>query len=95
MATVFETASATGNSTAAAASSKSDSEDSGGLSTGVIIGIAVAGGVVVLAIALFVIWKLKQKRFGGYDDDGAYIRLLSCPEANIMPYQSTASNGQS
>jgi hypothetical protein len=73
MATVFETASATGNSTAAAASNKSDSQDSGGLSTGVIIGIAVAGGVVVLAIALFVIWKLKQKRFGGYDDDGGYI----------------------
>lgn len=84
MATVFETASATGNSTAAAASDKSDSKDSKGLSTGVIIGIAVAGGVVVLAIALFVIWKLKQKRFGGYDDDGTFKCKHALIKANVV-----------
>ena len=86
MATVFETASVTGNSTADAASSKADSEDSGGLSTGVIIGISVAGGVVVLAIALFIIWKLKQKRFDGYDDDGAYAAclLLKADRAGVV-----------
>lgn len=86
MATVFETASVTGNSTADAASSKADSEDSGGLSTGVIIGISVAGGVVVLAIALFIIWKLKQKRFSGYDDDGAYAAclLLKADRAGVV-----------
>lgn len=95
LATVFETASATGNSTAAAAVSKNDSADSGGLSTGVIIGISVAGGVVVLAIALFVIWKLKQKRFSGYDDDGAYLGRSFPPRANrAASSQSTASNGQ-
>jgi hypothetical protein len=58
--TVFATATATGNSSAAAASNKSE-ESSGGLGTGPIIGISVAGGVVVLAISLFILWKLKQK----------------------------------
>jgi hypothetical protein len=33
------------------------------------VAIAVVGGVVALALALFVVWKLKRKRFGGYDDD--------------------------
>ncbi|KAI5454624.1 hypothetical protein NCC49_003517 [Naganishia albida] len=83
--TVFATATPTGNSSAAAAN-KSESEDSGGLGTGPIIGISVAGGVVVLAISLFILWKLKQKRFSGYDDD---VDGIKWPELNRHGESST------
>ncbi|KAJ9097378.1 hypothetical protein QFC19_006848 [Naganishia cerealis] len=84
--TVFATASPTGNSSAAAASSTAGSNDSGGLSTGVIIAISVVGGVAVLAIGLFIIWKLKQKRFSGYDDD---VDGIKWPELNRHGESST------
>jgi ketosteroid isomerase-like protein len=67
--TVFASASATGNSSAVGASQSATSGDGKVLSTGVIIAISVVGGVVVLAIGLFIVWKLKQKKFNGYDDD--------------------------
>jgi hypothetical protein len=67
--TVFASASATGNSSAVGASQSATSGDGNVLSTGVIIAISVVGGVVVLAIGLFIVWKLKQKKFNGYDDD--------------------------
>lgn len=94
--TVFATASATENASTAAASTKSDSENSGGLGTGPIIGISVAGGVVVLAIALFILWKLKQKRFSGYDDDGEFCLgagRLRCG-TDLFFSQSTVSSGR-
>lgn len=74
METVFATASASGNFSDAAASQLADSDNSKGLSTGVIIAISVVGGVIVLAIALFIIWKLKQRRFSGYNDDCKIVR---------------------
>jgi nitrogen fixation-related uncharacterized protein len=50
-------------------SAKNADEDSGGLGTGAIVGISVVAGVVVLGLVLFLVWKLKQKRFASFDDD--------------------------
>lgn len=66
-ATVLETMSA-GNANGTS-SAKNEDEDSGGLGTGAIVGISVVAGVVVLGLVLFLVWKLKQKRFASFDDD--------------------------
>lgn len=66
-ATVLETMSA-GNSNSTS-NAKGKDESGGGLSTGAIVGISVVAGVVVLGLVLFLIWKLKQKRFASFDDD--------------------------
>ncbi|KAJ9127815.1 hypothetical protein QFC24_000098 [Naganishia onofrii] len=84
--TVFASASATGNSSAVGASQSATSGDGKVLSTGVIIAISVVGGVVVLAIGLFIVWKLKQKKFNGYDDD---IDGIKWPELNKHGESST------
>lgn len=68
-ATVLETMSA-GNANGTS-SAKNEDEDSGGLGTGAIVGISVVAGVVVLGLVLFLVWKLKQKRFASFDDDDA------------------------
>ena len=66
-ATVLETMSA-GNSNST--SNPKGKEDSGSsLSTGAIVGISVVAGVIVLGLVLFLVWKLKQKRFASFDDD--------------------------
>ncbi|KAJ9108764.1 hypothetical protein QFC21_000084 [Naganishia friedmannii] len=94
--TMFAIASATGNSSAAGASQPATLGDSKVLSTGVIIAISVAGGVVVLAIVLFFIWKLKQKRFSGYDDDADGIKwpeLNRHGESSTMPLPAKPTGG--
>jgi len=47
------------------------SSDSSSLSTGSIIGLSVAGGVAVIGLIAFFIWKLTRKRFSDFDDDEA------------------------
>jgi len=42
-----------------------------GISTGSIIGMSVAGGVAILGIVAFLIWKLTRKRFASFDDNEA------------------------
>ncbi|KAG2359075.1 hypothetical protein BDR07DRAFT_237129 [Suillus spraguei] len=49
-------------------SSSASSSSSGGLGTGSIIGLSVAGGVAVIAIISFFIWKFTRKRFADFDD---------------------------
>jgi cytoskeletal protein RodZ len=66
-ATVLETASS-GSSNGTSTAAK-DEKDSSPLSTGAIVGISVVGGVGVLGLILFIIWKMKQKRFASFDDD--------------------------
>lgn len=75
-ATIHETLSA-GNSTSSA---KSDKKDDPPLSTGAIVGISVGGGVAVLALVGFIIWKFKQKRFGSFDDDDGRSPLSRNPK---------------
>ncbi|KAF9022892.1 hypothetical protein BDZ89DRAFT_1041972 [Hymenopellis radicata] len=69
--------SASASSTASSGSSSSDNSDSG-LGTGSIVGIAVAGGVAVLGVIAFVIWKFTRKRFNDFDDSEA----IQWPELN-------------
>lgn len=56
-------------SSGSADSGSSDNKE-GGLSTGAIIGLSVAGGVVVLGAGLFLVYRLTSQRFSGFDDDG-------------------------
>lgn len=52
-----------------AAKDPDSSSGSGGLGTGSIIGLSVAGGIALLGIAAFFIWKFSRKRrASGYDD---------------------------
>lgn len=51
--------------------------DSGGLSTGSIIGMSVAGGVAVIGIIAFFVWKFTRKRFADFDDSMYYSQLAS------------------
>lgn len=46
----------------------SNGSDSGGLSTGSIIGLSVSGGIAALGIIGFFIWKFTRKRFADFDD---------------------------
>jgi hypothetical protein len=64
--TIQETISATDASSTSSAKSEDSSH---GLSTGAIVGISVVAGVIVLGLVLFLVWKLKQKRFASFDDD--------------------------
>lgn len=57
--------------------SEDDSSDSG-VGTGTIIGLSVAGGVAVIAILCFFVWKFTRKRFTDFDDNEA----IKWPELN-------------
>ncbi|PBL03318.1 hypothetical protein ARMGADRAFT_1022023 [Armillaria gallica] len=68
-------------SSSSASSSSADSSNSGGssgVSTGTIIGLSVAGGVALLGIIGFIVWKLTRKRFSDFDDGEA----IKWPELN-------------
>ncbi|KAI6168116.1 hypothetical protein EDD17DRAFT_746184 [Pisolithus thermaeus] len=49
-------------------SPQSDDNSSSGVGIGTIIGLSVAGGVAVIAIICFFIWKFTRKRFSDFDD---------------------------
>ncbi|KAF7312530.1 hypothetical protein MIND_00266900 [Mycena indigotica] len=77
---------------------KKDDDDSPGLSTGGIAGLAAAGGVAVLCLAGFLIWKLTRKKGGEFDDNEA----IKWPELNAhgeggdthaMPVHNTGRSG--
>jgi len=73
----------TPTTTAAATPSATPSANSGGggssaLGTGPIVGLSVAGGVAVIGIVAFLIWKLTRKRFSDFDDNEA----IKWPELN-------------
>jgi len=65
----------TGPKTPAPTSTNANQNNGGdedeGLGTGSIIGLSVAGGVVVIGIVGFLIWKFTRKRFTDFDDNEA------------------------
>ncbi|EPQ31135.1 uncharacterized protein PFL1_01324 [Pseudozyma flocculosa PF-1] len=82
------TADPTSSSDAAAASQTASSDSSsGGVSTGLIIGISVAGGVLILAALVFLYMKFGGKRFDGLDDNDTDIKwpeLKQDPDSAAM-----------
>ncbi|KAJ7357947.1 hypothetical protein DFH08DRAFT_653592, partial [Mycena albidolilacea] len=62
-----------------AASDKTNDDDSGGgLSTGGIVGLAVAGGTALICLIGFLVWKLTRKRQLDFDDS----ENIKWPELN-------------
>jgi len=51
-------------------SNAQSNDDSSGLGTGSIIGLSVAGGIALLGIVAFFIWKFTRKRWSATYDDG-------------------------
>lgn len=83
--TVTSTPSAGGSATSSSATptqTKNSDDSSSGLGTGSIIGLSVAGGVALLGIIGFCVWKFTRKRYGDFDDGKqAYFsgaRILCC-----------------
>ncbi|KAJ7435419.1 hypothetical protein B0H11DRAFT_1659511, partial [Mycena galericulata] len=70
----------TSNSSASssATNAPSTAPSGGGLSTGGIIGLAVAGGTALICIAAFFIWKFTRKRMADFDDN----ENIKWPELN-------------
>ncbi|KAG5647373.1 hypothetical protein DXG03_000441 [Asterophora parasitica] len=71
----------TSSSSSAAAPSQSakndDDDDSPALGTGSIVAISVAGGVAVIALGAFLVWKFTRKRFADFDDSTYIYPLIS------------------
>ena len=61
---------ASGSSSAPSSSQTSDGDDSSGISTGGIVGLSVAGGVALLAVVAFAVFKFSRKRYLDEYDDG-------------------------
>lgn len=70
--TVIQTATPTAPSASPSATSDTSSSG-GGLGTGSIIGLSVAGGVAVIGIVAFFVWKFTRKRFADFDDSESFI----------------------
>ncbi|KAH7925851.1 hypothetical protein BV22DRAFT_1064233 [Leucogyrophana mollusca] len=78
-------------------SSSSGGSGSSGLGTGSIVGLSVAGGVAVIGILSFFVWKFTRKRFSDFDDNEA----IKWPELNThgggdvhaLPTKSTGRSG--
>ncbi|KAG2141170.1 uncharacterized protein EDB93DRAFT_1241810 [Suillus bovinus] len=92
---ITPTASASASSTQLSPTSSSSSSSSG-LGTGSIVGLSVAGGVAVIGIISFFIWKFTRKRFADFDDNEA----IKWPELNThssdihaLPTKSTGRSG--
>ncbi|KZP00579.1 hypothetical protein CALVIDRAFT_533576 [Calocera viscosa TUFC12733] len=56
------------NSTTTAAADNSSSSSDNTISQSTIIGLSVAGGIALIGIVAFIIWKFTRKRFAGLDD---------------------------
>ncbi|KAH0833089.1 inositol hexakisphosphate-domain-containing protein [Lanmaoa asiatica] len=61
----------------------SNNSGGGGLSTGSIIGLSVAGGIAAVGIILFFVWKFTRKRFTDFDDSTSVYVSVSCRLMNI------------
>lgn len=69
--TVQASGSSSSSPTATPPPKDSDSGSSSGLGTGSIVGLSVAGGIALLGVAAFFIWKFTRKRRSSGYDDGA------------------------
>ncbi|KAG1726693.1 uncharacterized protein EDB91DRAFT_1165746 [Suillus paluster] len=85
------------SATPSSTQSSSSSSSSSGLGTGSIVGLSVAGGVAVIGIVSFFVWKFTRKRFADFDDNEA----IKWPELNThggsdvhaLPTKSTGRSG--
>lgn len=66
--TIIQTATTASSASPSATSDTSSSGSGGGLGTGSIVGLSVAGGVAVIGIIAFFVWKFTRKRFADFDD---------------------------
>ncbi|EFI27893.1 hypothetical protein CC1G_14384 [Coprinopsis cinerea okayama7 len=57
---------------------KEDNDEGEGIGTGSIIGMSVAGGLAVIGIIAFFVWKLTRKKFSTFDDN----EPIKWPELN-------------
>ncbi|KAJ3503755.1 hypothetical protein NLJ89_g8289 [Agrocybe chaxingu] len=96
--TVTGSATVTSSSETATATNTNEEEEDSGLSTGSIIGMSVAGGVAVIGIIAFFVWKFTRKRFADFDDNEA----IKWPDLNShsgagdshpLPVKSTGRSG--
>ncbi|KAJ6507765.1 hypothetical protein C8R47DRAFT_1208802 [Mycena vitilis] len=79
--TVTNTPAVSGSSSSASSSATSGASDGGGgstLSTGGIIGLAVAGGTALVCLIGFFVWKFTRKRGADFDDS----ENIKWPELN-------------
>jgi cytoskeletal protein RodZ len=76
--TVTITGSSQSSSSTQSAGPTAPPDESSGLSTGSIIGMSVAGGVALIGIIAFFVWKFTRKRFSDFDDS-AYLSSLFHP----------------
>jgi len=67
---IVMTVQATGTSATPTPTSEGSPQESSGLGTGSIIGLSVAGGIALLGIVAFFIWKFTRKRRSATYDDG-------------------------
>lgn len=68
--TVVASSASSSSSPTPTSDGQGNSDDSSGLGTGSIIGLSVAGGIALLGIAAFFIWKFTRKRGSATYDDG-------------------------
>ncbi|CAA7268175.1 unnamed protein product [Cyclocybe aegerita] len=96
--TVTGSATVTSSSETATATNANNEDEDGGISTGSIIGMSVAGGVAVIGIIAFFVWKFTRKRFADFDDNEA----IKWPDLNShsgagdshpLPVKSTGRSG--
>lgn len=80
MVVVTSTESQTSTAAPSATTSAKSDDDSGGSSfgTGSIIGVSIAGGVAVIGIIAFFVWKFTRKRNADFDDN----EQIKWPELN-------------
>ncbi|KAF8633225.1 hypothetical protein AX15_001460 [Amanita polypyramis BW_CC] len=95
--TVTSSSSSSAPSTSSTGIPSNSDGSTGGLGVGPIIGMSVAGGIAVIGIVAFVIWKMTRKRFSDFDDNEA----IKWPELNshgntdshALPVHSTGRAG--
>ncbi|KLO17433.1 hypothetical protein SCHPADRAFT_868244 [Schizopora paradoxa] len=57
------------SATSTPTSDQDNSDDSSGVGTGTIVGLSVAGGIAVLGVVGFLVWKFTRKRGVDFDDE--------------------------